>query len=84
MEVPTVLTPTRIALQIAEQIVDTPVPRSRVRGSLPGQSSTSSLPESIEWVEFSEWQDLLLEQTHQCVCLEDTAWRPSGLGRRRG
>ena len=54
MEVPTVLTPTRIALQIAEQIVDTPVPHSRVRGFLPGQGSTSSLPQSIEWVEFSD------------------------------
>ena len=29
VEVPTVLTPTRIALQIAEQIVGTPVPRCR-------------------------------------------------------
>ena len=47
VEVPTVLTPTRIAVQIAEQIVDTPVPRGRDRrrlqGSLPGQSSTTSL-----------------------------------------
>ena len=41
VEVPTVLTPTRIALQIAEQIVDTPVPRAHVHGSLPGQSSSS-------------------------------------------
>ena len=41
VEVPTVLTPTRIALQIAEQIVDTPVPCGRVHGSLPGQSSSS-------------------------------------------
>ena len=39
VEVPTVLTPARIAVQIAEQIVDTSVPRGRVRGSLPGQSS---------------------------------------------
>ena len=54
VEVPTVLTPTRIAVQIAEQIVDTPVPRGRVRGSLPEQSSTSSLPESIDWVEFRD------------------------------
>ena len=37
VEVPTVLTPTRIALQIAEQIVATPVPHGRVHGSLPGQ-----------------------------------------------
>ena len=36
VEVPIVLTPTRIAVQIAEQIVDTPVPRGRVRG-LPAQ-----------------------------------------------
>ena len=50
VEVPTVLTPTRIALQI----VDTPVPRGRVHGSLPGQSSAMSLPESIGWVELSD------------------------------
>ena len=46
VEVPTVLSPTRIALQIAEQIVDTPVPRGRgegrVQGSLPRQSSTAT------------------------------------------
>ena len=46
VEVPTVLSPTRIALQIAEQIVDTPVPRGRgerrVQGSLPGQSTTAT------------------------------------------
>ena len=54
VEVPTVLTPTRIALQIAERIVDTPVPRGRVHGFLLGQSSTSSLPESVEWVEFTD------------------------------
>ena len=44
MEVPTVLTPTRT--QIAEQIVDTLVPRGRDRrlqGSLPAKSSTTSL-----------------------------------------
>ena len=54
VEVPTVLTPTRIALQIAERIVDTPVPRGRVHCSLPGQSSAMSLPESVEWVEFTD------------------------------
>ena len=37
VEVPTVLTPTRIALQIADQIVDTPVPRGR--GVHPGPGS---------------------------------------------
>ena len=46
VEVPTVLSPTRIALQIAEQIVDTPVPRGRgqrrVQGFLPRQSSTAT------------------------------------------
>ena len=47
MEVPTALSPTRIALQIAEQIVDTPVPRGRggkrrVQGFLPEQSSTAA------------------------------------------
>ena len=45
VEVPTVLTPTRIALRIAEQIVDTPVPRGRdrrrVQGFLSVQSSTA-------------------------------------------
>ena len=50
VEVPTVLTPTRIALQMAQQIVDTPVSRGRAQGSLPRQSSAISLPESIEWV----------------------------------
>ena len=47
VEVPTVLSPTRITLQIAEQIVDTPVPRGRgegrVQGFLPRQSSTATL-----------------------------------------
>ena len=47
MEVPTVLSPTRIALQIDEQIVETPVPQGRggqrrVQGSLPGQSTTAT------------------------------------------
>ena len=46
VEVPTVLSPTRIALQIAEQIVDTPVPhgraKRRVQGFLPKQSSTAT------------------------------------------
>ena len=46
VEVPTVLSPTRIALRIAEQIVDTPVPRGRDRrrlqGSHPRQSSTAA------------------------------------------
>ena len=47
VEVPTVLSPTRIALQIAEQIVDTPVPQGRggkrrVQGFLPEQSSTAT------------------------------------------
>ena len=42
VEVPTVLSPTRIALRIAEQIVDTPVPRGRVQGFLPEQSSTAA------------------------------------------
>ena len=47
MEVPTVLSPRRIALQIAEQIVDTPVPQGRggkrrVQGFRPEQSSTAT------------------------------------------
>ena len=42
VEVPTVLTPTRIALRIAEQIVNTPVPQGRIQGFLPGQSSTAT------------------------------------------
>ena len=41
VEVPTVLSPTRIALMIAEQIVSTPVPRGRGQGFLPEQSSTA-------------------------------------------
>ena len=54
VEVPTVLSPTRIALQIAEQIVDTSVPQGRggkrrVQGFLPEPSSivTSSCLERI-------------------------------------
>ena len=43
VEVPTVLSPTRIALRIAEQIVDTPVLRGRGHGSLTGQSATATL-----------------------------------------
>ena len=39
-EVPTVLTPTRIAWRIAEQIVDTPVPQGRGQDFLPEQSSS--------------------------------------------
>ena len=46
VEVPTVLSPTRIALRIAEQIVDTPVPQGRGKrrgqGFLPEQSSTAT------------------------------------------
>ena len=42
VEVPTVLSPTRIALPIAEQTVDTPVPRGLVQGFLPVQSSTAT------------------------------------------
>ena len=47
VEVPTVLSPTRIALQIAEQIVDTPVRQGRggkrrVQSFLPEQSSTAT------------------------------------------
>ena len=42
VEVPTVLSPTRIALRIAEQLVDTPVPRGRGQGSLPRQSTTAT------------------------------------------
>ena len=53
VEVPTVLTPTRIALQMAHQIVDTPV-RGHAQGSLPRQSSAISLSESFEWVELSD------------------------------
>ena len=42
VEVPTVLSPTRIALQIAEQIVGIPARRGRVQGSLPEQGSTAT------------------------------------------
>ena len=44
VDVPTVLTPTRIAVRVAEQIVDTSVPRGRARGSLPEQSSAAHRP----------------------------------------
>ena len=42
VEVPTVLTPTRIALRVAGQVVDTQIPRGRGQGSLPGQSTTAT------------------------------------------
>ena len=43
VEVPTVLSPSRIALRIAEQIISTPVPRGRGQGFfLPEQSSTAT------------------------------------------
>ena len=52
VEVPTVLTPTRIALRIAEQIVDTPVlrgrDRRRLQGSLPRQSSTTAGVQNVD------------------------------------
>ena len=51
VEVPTVLSPTRIALRIAEQIVNTPVPRGRGQGFLPEQSSTATSP-SLERTHF--------------------------------
>ena len=52
VEVPTVFSPTRIALQIAEQIVDTPVPQGRggkrrVQGFLPEQSTTAQTVEQL-------------------------------------
>ena len=46
------LSPTRIALRIAEQIVDTPVPRGRdcrrLQGSLPRQSSTAAGVQNVD------------------------------------
>ena len=48
VDVPTVLTPARIAVQTAEQIVGIPVPRGRhgcLPRSLPGQGSTASVAE---------------------------------------
>ena len=47
VEVPTVLSPLRIAEQIAEQIVLIPVPQGRVQGFLPKQGSTAT-PSSLE------------------------------------
>ena len=48
VEVPTVLSPTRIALQIAEQIVDTPVPQGLGgKRRVPGLTATSSSLERI-------------------------------------
>ena len=48
VEVPTVLTPTRLAVQIAEQIVDT-----SARGSLPGQRSAARRLAQSSWRRFS-------------------------------
>ena len=57
VEVPTVLSPTRIALQIAEQIVDTPVPqgrgKGRFQGFLPKQSTTAQTVEQLVDIPFS-------------------------------
>ena len=51
VEVPTVLSPTRIALRIAEQIVDTPVLRGRGQGCVHGflqEQSTTATPSAEE------------------------------------
>ena len=53
VEVPTVLSPTRIALRIAEQIVDTPVPQGRGQGFLPEQSTTAQTVEQLVDIPFS-------------------------------
>ena len=53
VELPAVLTPTRIAVQIPEQIVGIPVPRGghgRLPVSLPGQGSTASAAEQIAYI----------------------------------
>ena len=53
VEVPTVLTLTRIALRIAEQIVNTPVPQGRGLGFLPEQSTTAQTVEQLVHIPFS-------------------------------
>ena len=58
VEVPTVLSPARIALQIAKQIVDTPVPQGRggkrrVQDFLPEQSTTAQTVEQLVDISFS-------------------------------
>ena len=57
-QLPTVLSPTRIALQIAEQLVDTPVPQGRggnrrVQGFLSEQSTTAQIVEQLVDMPFS-------------------------------
>ena len=68
VEVPTVLTSTRIALRIAEQIVNTPVPQGRVQGFLPEQSTTAQTT-----------SDRISERT-----VEQIVDTPSGVGLGQG
>ena len=53
VEVPTVLSPTRIALRIAEHIVNTPVPQGRGQGFFPEQSTTAQTVEQLVDIPFS-------------------------------
>ena len=73
MEVPTVLSPTRIALQIAEQIVDTPVPRGRGKRRVQGFSPRTALANSG----FFLWQRISERTVEQIV---DISSPGDGLG----
>ena len=80
-EVPTVLSPTRIALQIAEQIVDTPVPRGRgqrrVQGFLPRQSSTATPSAEERISERIEEQSVFPSSAKRTSeRIEDSWWGP--------
>ena len=64
VEVPTVLSP----LRIAEQIVGVPVPRGRGQGSLPGQSSTATRTMGICLCAMTE----ISTTTMDCNCGDST------------
>ena len=93
VEVPTVLTPTRIALQIAEQLVNIPVPQVSVSGgghqvSLSGEGSVG---EQIVDIPIPRGrgkrrvQGFLPEQSTIALSVEQTVDIPASRGRgRRG
>ena len=93
VEVPTVLTPTRIALQIAEQLVNIPVPQVSVsggghQGSLSGQGSVGEQIVDIPVPRgrgMRQVQGFLPEQSTTAQSVEQTVDIPASRGRgRRG
>ena len=93
VEVPTVLTPTRIALQIAEQLVNIPVPQVSVsggghQGSLSGQGSVGEQIVDnpvLRGLGKRRVQGFLPEQSATAQSVEQTVDIPASRGRgRRG